>query len=284
MLAGKVSDVDKLTYPRIATPKLDGIRCIIKDGKPVSRKFKDIPNRHVQRVLAGLPDGLDGELMVDGTFQDVSSAIMGREGEPKFSFQVFDYECPAPYRERLGKLRDIVETFEAAPLVYVPTTFVQDGDELLRYEEKVLGDGYEGVMLRTPDGPYKCGRSTEREGYLLKLKRFSDGEALVIGLEEMMHNDNVAEKDAFGRTKRSHAQAGMRPAGTLGRFLVRDIATGVDFEIGTGQGLTAALRKEIWTHQAAYVGKVVKYKSQPTGVKDKPRFPVWLGFREAGDL
>jgi hypothetical protein len=32
------------------------------------------------------------------------------------------------------------------------------------------------------------------------------------------------------------------------------------------------------------MGKVVKYKSQPTGVKDKPRFPVFLGFRDVVDM
>jgi len=32
------------------------------------------------------------------------------------------------------------------------------------------------------------------------------------------------------------------------------------------------------------MGKVVKYKSQPTGVKDKPRFPVFLGFRDKVDM
>ena len=57
-------------------------------------------------------------------------------------------------------------------------------------------------MVRTPDSPYKCGRSTEREAWLLKIKRFEDAEAVVLGTYEGMSNMNEAGVDAFGRTKR----------------------------------------------------------------------------------
>ena len=41
---------------------------------------------------------------------------------------------------------------------------IRNERELLAIEEKCLGDGFEGVMIRSVDGPYKEGRSTEREG------------------------------------------------------------------------------------------------------------------------
>ena len=47
-----------------------------------------------------------------------------------------------------------------------------------------------------------------REGYLLKVKRFVDGEALVIGVTEPMHNANEAKTNELGRTARSHKKAG----------------------------------------------------------------------------
>jgi len=37
-------------------------------------------------------------------------------------------------------------------------------------------------MLRHPQSPYKQGRSTPKEAYLLKVKRFSDGEAVIVDL------------------------------------------------------------------------------------------------------
>ena len=76
-------------------------------------------------------------------------------------------------------------------------------------------------MIRTPDSPYKCGRSTEREGWLLKIKRFEDAEAVVLDTYEGMSNQNDAQRDAFGRTKRSLAQAGKVGRGELGGFVVR---------------------------------------------------------------
>ena len=43
-----------------------------------------------------------------------------------------------------------------------------------------------------PNAPYKQGRSTVREGYLLKVKTFLDDEATVVRFEERMHNGNEA--------------------------------------------------------------------------------------------
>jgi hypothetical protein len=71
-------------------------------------------------------------------------------------------------------------------------------------------------MLRDPNGPYKFGRSTRKEGYLLKLKRFCDSEAEVIGVVELMHNGNEAKTNALGRTERSTRKAGKTGMGVLG--------------------------------------------------------------------
>ena len=51
------------------SPKLDGIRAIIRDGVVMSRSLKPIPNKHVQRILGNSPgiEGYDGELIVGTT-------------------------------------------------------------------------------------------------------------------------------------------------------------------------------------------------------------------------
>lgn len=69
---------------------------------------------------------------------------------------------------------------------------------------------------------------------------------------------------------------------TLGALLVRDTVTGVEFSIGTG--FTQADREELWANRTTLVGQFVKYKSFDIGVKDKPRFPVWLGMRNKEDI
>jgi DNA ligase-1 len=159
---------------------------------------------------------------------------------------------------------------------------IKNKDELLAYEATCLSEGYEGVMLRDPNGPYKFGRSTENEGYLLKLKRFQDSEAVILEIVEKTNNENVKEKDAFGRSKRSSAMAGLVLAGTMGAFKVKDVKTGIEF--GIGSGFTDEFRAEVWANQKKYIGKIVKYKSQEIGAKDAPRFPVFLSMRHPDDM
>lgn len=293
MLAGRPGSLDDVRYPVIASPKLDGIRCLMVNGSALTRKFKPVPNNFVRGWLeANVPDGFDGELMVrtagkDGSFQSVTSGIMSEDGFPDFFFAVFDYVktgLDVPFSQRIQDLTNAVAKIKDPQhrIWVVPQLTVNDEATLLEVEKSVLGDGYEGLVVRSPSGPYKAGRSTVSEGYMLKIKRFEDSEAEVLAVLQMMHNDNEAETDAFGRTKRSLAQDGMVPVNTAGALSVRDVHTGVEFEIGTG--MNDAQRKEIWTDRKGTVGRIIKYKFQPVGVKEKPRFPVFLGFRSAGDM
>lgn len=134
-------------------------------------------------------------------------------------------------------------------------------------------------MIRSGNGPYKCGRSTVREGSLLKFKRFVDAEAIVTGFQEQMENTNDAEKDAFGRTKRSSAKDGMVPKGTLGAVVV-------DFNGDTltiGSGFNDEQRAEVWRNKKKYLGKTVNFTYQDAGKKNLPRFPIFRGFRPEYD-
>ena len=151
-------------------------------------------------------------------------------------------------------------------------------------EERCVGDGYEGVMIRTPHSHYKCGRSTEREGYLLKIKRFEDAEAVVLDTYEGMSNLNPAEKDNFGRTKRSLSQAGLVGRGELGGFVVRHVETGVEFRVGYNHVVGGIDRVTLWERRETLVGRLVKFRHQPSGAKEAPRFPKFIGFSEAWDL
>ncbi len=286
MLAVAVADINALKFPVLVTPKLDGIRCLVADGKALSRKFKPIPNLHIRKTVERhCPNGFDGELMVPGaTFSETTSAVMSHDGEPKFEYHVFDFVqrgIAQPYCERVYGLREFVEYPDGVVVPVMPKE-VENVEQLLQYEAECLAQGYEGVMIRSTHGPYKCGRSTLREGYLLKLKRFEDSEAEIIGFEEKMRNDNELGVNELGYAKRSTFKTGLVPAGTLGALLARDAKTGVEFAIGTG--LDDAIRSEIWASRERHMGRIFTYKFQPTGMKDKPRFPVFKGFRSADDI
>ncbi|WP_274585180.1 hypothetical protein V6667_08150 [Neisseria leonii] len=157
---------------------------------------------------------------------------------------------------------------------------VRNEEETLRYESEQLQHGFEGIMLRAPHGIYKYGRSTVREGLLLKLKRFSDAEAVCTGYEPLMRNGNEAETDELGYTKRSSRKEGLVETETLG-CLIAETGDGVRFKIGTG--FTAAHREQLWAERDKLAGRIIRYKFFNIGIKEAPRHPVWLGFRHTDD-
>ena len=288
MLASPAGPV--IPFPMLLSPKLDGIRCLVIDGVAVGRSLKPIPNKFVQKCF-GRPEfnGLDGELIVgDPTakevFQVTSSGVMSIAGMPKVVLHVFDdFSCDLGFKSRLKSADNrITAKLGFGPVQLVGHDMIQDEMELDHWEESYLADGYEGVMLRHPDGPYKHGRSTAKEAWLLKVKRFVDAEAKIIGFTEAQRNANEAKRNELGQLERSSHKAGKVGKQTLGALMVKDLKTGVEFDIGTG--FTADQRALLWAQGDNLIGKVVKYKSQPTGVKEKPRFPVFLGFRNKVDM
>ena len=282
LLAGNF-DPKKARFPYIATPKIDGIRFLMVNGVAVSRTFKPIRNKYIQSLLAEyLPDGIDGELTCGDTFQSSTSGVMSIEGEPDFMVWIFDFVHEDhteidPFCERIQSIPEFYAPFEYEVLKGI---LVHNMEELESYETQCLQENYEGIMLRDPNGTYKFGRSTVNDNILLKLKRFEDAEAVIIDIEEKMSNQNAAELDNFGNIKRSASLEGMVGANTAGTLIVRN-AEGQVF--GIGSGLDDAMRAEIWAHKEQYIGKLVKYKFFPHGVKDLPRHPVVLGIRDPDD-
>ena len=288
MLAGDAPE--QIKFPVMASTKLDGIRCMVIDGVAMSRSFKPIPNKHIQKILgSGIYDGLDGELGVGDPYGknfylDSVSAVMRIEGEPAFTYFVFDRTDVDPSLPFTARFKSLQERCNLPDnnLKVLPHRLIKTQADLDELEAHELAMGAEGLILRDPNGKYKYGRSSSKEGILLKLKRFMDSEAIITDMIEQMKNDNVAFKDELGRTARSTEKAGMVAQNTLGALKVRDLRTNQEFSIGTG--FSAALRQELWDDKDNVIGKIAKYKYFPTGSKDAPRFPVFIGFRDRIDM
>lgn len=276
----------QVRFPKLASPKIDGIRCLMAPTA-LSRNGLPIPNEHVRKLLKDtMPEQTDGELTAGDRFHDTSSAIMSYGGFPEFQYHIFDFGFmmmpESPYGTRLNALYQLQAVLPPFCRV-LPQTRVENLEQLRLLEEQAVLQGYEGLILRDPDAPYKFGRSTLRQQWMLKVKRFIDGEARIIAIEELYHNENPATVSELGYLERSTHAEGMTGAGTMGRLLVEAIndagpvRRGARFRVGSG--FDTAMRKEIWDAQLDYIGRIITYKFQPHGVKDLPRLPIFRGFR-----
>lgn len=285
-------DLAAIPYPMYASCKMDGFRCIITPDGPVTRNLAPIPNYHLRTLLAQLPVGLDGELCVlkEGkpNFRATSKAVTSYEGKPEVIFYVFDYLgagmglAERPYSERntilaaaiMPTMPNYVEHLEQIPVMdqeHVETLFLA-----------AVTDGYEGLILRSLQWPYKFGRSTMREAGMLKCKPWDDAEARILEILPEFQNTNEQTRDATGRAKRSSAKAGKVQREAMGKMLVSAPQWPKPFEIGTG--FTRADKVRFWRERADLVGALVKFKYVSVGGYDVPRHAVFQGFRSELDI
>ncbi len=303
MLAAAVSyeELHELEWPVLCSPKVDGIRCLIHPTLgPVTRSFKPLPNEFVRDLLERHVGHsyLDGELVATNlsgdalSFNQTQSAMMSHSGQPYWKYLVFDcFEQPEwDFATRYKHAEHLIRRMWHPNVEILVHTMVDNVEDFCKFTDRCIEDGYEGSIIRAPAGIYKNGRSTRRQGWLLKFKEWADAEGTIIGFVELMHNSNEDIRDNFDLAKRSSAKDGMVPMGTLGAL---EIST----EWGTlflGSGLDQALRQVIWdrnmvVHTTAHewivrgkqpdMGRTVTFKYQVHGMQELPRFPIFKGFR-----
>lgn len=291
MLAGqfvaeKIADM----LPMYGQPKLDGIRVYGEDLQAFTRSQKLVRSEWVQKMFAEAGDivnGLDGEIIAgDPTAKDAyrrtNSSVMSYSKPDDVTLHVFDHwGHNGTFEERFSFLQSLrLPSF----CTIVESKLLRTMEEILEYEAQLLAQGHEGVILRNPRSLYKEGRGTPTGGELIKLKQFADAEAKIVGFAEFMHNGNEAGTDANGYMERSSHKENLVPMGMLGALLCEGVYdNGVKYKVRIGTGFDMALRKEIWDNQIEYLGKLAKFKHFPSGAKEAPRFPVFLGLRDADD-
>jgi DNA ligase-1 len=278
---------NQLPFPAMVSPKIDGIRCIIKKGSAYSRTGKLLPSYQVQTEFTTV-EHLDGEL-VEGNITDfdvynrTQSHVTSDNKPGDLSYHIFDYTHPdwldKPFYQRLEEAAYLSKIAKNTYLV--SHIEVDNLTELLEIEETFLSQGYEGIVIRNPVGRYKNGRATSREQLIYKLKRFMDDEAIITGFVEQMRNENFQERDELGYAKRSSAKDGLVPANTLGKFIVD--YHGLELEVAPGN-FNHKEREYIWRFRENYYGKFLKFRFFMHGIKDKPRFPRAVGFRTSLDM
>lgn len=233
----------------LLSEKLDGVRAFWDGKQFLSRQGNRF---HAPAwFTAGLPlEPLDGELWIDRKRFQRTVSIVRRQDESalwnEVRFLVFD--APAdegPFETRL-KLIEMIMEINQPPFARMHAHVICSGHDLLQSElARVEALGGEGVMLRQPGSAYAAGRSHT----LLKVKRFHDAEARVIG----------------------HEPGTGRHNGRLGALLVQ-MADGTRFEVGTG--FTDAER-----NNPPPVNTMITFRYQELTDRGVPRFASYVGIR-----
>ncbi|KAH9083286.1 hypothetical protein LEN26_020984 [Aphanomyces euteiches] len=227
--------------------KFDGVRGYWNGTTFLSRLGNPFYAPHF--FTQGLPTDhhLDGELFLGrGRFEQAVSIVKSQNLDDKWKtlkFMVFDVPTlPGDFETRMEYLQTkIAPTCPYA--VIVEHKMCTSEAMLLDTLKAVEAEGAEGLMLRQPKSFYVKARSST----LLKVKTFSDDEAIVTGYEK-------------GKGKY---------AGMTGSLKVRN-RDGKTFAVGSG--LTDALRTN-----PPPVGTIITYRFQEKTQAGIPRFPTFVG-------
>ncbi len=287
-------DPQKLLLPTYVQPKIDGVRGINLDGSLVGRSLKPFKNKALTaRFSDPKYQGLDGELVCGdwdspSLCRDTTSAVNTVKGSADgIVWWVFDLVTPVtismPYADRYALLKTKVQELNDLCVQLVPRKLVNTLEEVEQYDSYCLEAGFEGTILRNPAAVYKEGRPTKDAQQYMRIKRFSDSEAVVLSVTEGRHNMNEATTNELGRTERSSHAENQVPNGLVGSLQCRDCESGLEITVSPGE-MDHAERKFYFENQGEIIGKTITYKSFKQGVKTLPRFPTFKHIRSAEDM
>jgi DNA ligase-1 len=285
-------DYSLILFPVYASPKEDGFRAMVQRSVLVSRNGLPVRNKELQaRYGRKEYEGLDGEL-TDGppngedVFHRTSKIVTKADADASdVRFNIIDYYLAH------GSLKDLharIDDLKSGDHIWhavtiIPQMPIETVNQLKKFEVKCLTQGFEGVMLRRadqgvyPQKPGKENRSTLREFYLVRMKRFEPAEAIITAVHPLKHNAN---EERTGAGKRSSKKAGIVvDASRVGSATLRDIKTGKAFY--TTIGAEKLRNWSGWKDKKRWFGVTVRYKYQLVGTVDKPRINT-CSFSELG--
>ncbi len=282
-------DIKTLKYPLLASYKLDGIRCIFRNGEMTSRALKQFPNiqlrkrfEHLAKLSKDNNIILDGELLAKSiTFNEVSGLTRQLDHALPddlyfYCFDIIEKEnFTQPFSERA---RNIIIPLDKVIMIKQKLVYIVE--EVNKYYEEALDWGCDGLILRDPNGRYKFGRGTVKEGLIFKMKPFQTFDAKIIEVIQATEVREGAEKkiNELGRSVTSKKKDDRVLIEKASAFVV--IYKGK--ELKTTIAMTDKEKEEVWKNRAKYIGRTIEYKGMLVGSKEDglPRHPVFLRFRD----
>ena len=238
----------KVSFPVFVEPKIDGVRCLIKNKIAKSRTGKVFQNMDL--IISQLDPKFiwDGELYIkDSSFAQVSGLLRQKcalkSKVEKLEFHVFDVKINKLYSERRQIITENI--IESKNIKIVSSFIVNSEKEILEFHKLFTSQNYEGTVIKQKDNVYTYGRSDQVQ----KLKDTFDSEFEIIGFTPdenglvvwVCENDNIPFS--------------VRPKGT-------------DSE-----------RKTFYQNGKDYIGKYLTVQYKEIGSGNVPREPIGLGIR-----
>ena len=249
-----------IKFPCFVQPKLDGVRCIFKNGVLTSRQGKVFPNMdHIAQDLKDVDLVLDGELYSNTlNFQQFVGLVRKKKHNDaekqllrQVKFHVYDCVNDKPFSERNESINNLFSKRMYAFSEPLLTEECKSKEDLKKFHDKYVADGKEGLIIRNKDGLYQL---AARSKDLQKYKEFEDAEYKVTGFT-----------DGEGSEK-----------GLV--IWICETSAGKSFHVrprGTHEA-----RAEIFNEAKDYVGKSLTVRYQELTEEGIPRFPVGIAFRD----
>lgn len=246
-----------IVFPCYVQPKLDGVRCIYKDGRLTSRRAKIFPHlEHITKELknANVDYILDGELYSDdldfqtlvGLVKKVKVTEQDIEQMKKIKLIVYDKVSEEDYEIRFTHLKTQMDT-KFTYTTLLETEICNEKSDIKIFHDKYVQQGYEGLIIRNKKGGYQ---ESYRSKNLQKYKEFIDDEYEIVGFTD----GTGIEKNLViwsCKTKKGHIFQ-VRPKGTHEE------------------------RKSLYENGDSYIGKWLTVVYQELTNDGIPRFPTTL--------
>ena len=277
----------KITGKKLVEPKLDGVRVLTvvdyesRTVTQYTRNGKELVNfPHIVKAFEDNIDNFarsyvfDGEV-VSNSFQDLMTQVHRKSDvqAQDARLMLFDIVPLVEFKRGesvMGQRRRTAFLKENFSKIFADSGCIElvlqkefdldvftDEIEFKDYNKAMVEQGYEGIMIKDPNGHWEGKRSTA----WLKQKPFIEVSLAVTAVEE-----------GTGRNQ-----------GRLGALICEGEDDGKTISVNVGSGLTDAQRKEFWADTEALIGQVVEVRADAvTQNQDGSyslRFPRFMRFR-----
>lgn len=269
MLAHKfVTRKHNIKYPCYVQPKLNGVRCLAKkiDENTIvftSRKGKKYTtlDHLVPALLENMVVGeiLDGEIYIHGkTFQHIVRLVKKlRPESATLQYHVYDMaDQLMKFETRLLHLEHML--FDKCVGIKVVKTFIAlNEEEVYKYHDQFVREGYEGVIIRNVYGLYKF---DNRSADLQKYKEFVDEEFQIIG----------------GRK----SDGGLHDGCVIFKCVTNEVGVGKEHIFEVYPKGTLEDRRNMFDNLDKYIGKMLTVRYQELSEDGIPIFPIGIVVRD----